>query len=450
MDPTSVANVEVYARDLLSRIEEAIPLLSLALTTSGANLSSSLPESVSPGRVLLASKHLSDADDQFEKLLAETKHELHSKDTGNEEPLCVQVGPKFSLKLYTVFLATAHNATVLRKDVTWKEELARCTVHVVRVASKDGMRYAYELKVTEDFNDGRYHEEETPRSRTIDVSVITRLFFSASGQLLAIEESKSPVLVLKLNKAFHPGNVIAENESFNADDGVEWLAFEVFDTDDSDTEDSDDSDDGEWVDEDKDDDNSNAPTISAKELARRMGDLALSAESTSELRNRSSLSLLEYLLRLSALQSTDQDTVFNIHDERIALYLRDDAGRQTGGASAGSGIASQMSTPESDRRTVSASRHRRQHSSSPSVTPLRKSSSPAGRRVFETPNLRRFDEAQTPSNRKAETTTSPYTPWERDRMRRNPFLSRVISMRNSPLKPRQSSSSVASSPRKPE
>jgi hypothetical protein len=153
-------------RDLLHRIEDvpcfpsplalsnwqAVPLISLALTTSGANLSSSLPDTVSPSRLLQASALLRSADDTFNT---------------NHHPS--QVGPTFIVKFYSIFTAHARVSSI--KDIQWKEEYANCRACIVRVpsrahresgaehglASKEG--YEYELQIVEDLDDGRYHEE---------------------------------------------------------------------------------------------------------------------------------------------------------------------------------------------------------------------------------------------------------------------------------------------------
>lgn len=136
-----------------------MPLISLALTTSGANLSSSLPDTVSPSRLLQASFLIRSADDIFE-----AKHET------------AQVGPTFIVKFYSIFTAHARVSTI--KDIQWKEEYAKCRVSVARVPSRahkedkvrrnssNGNRpdtfndgYEYELRLVEDFDDGRYHEE---------------------------------------------------------------------------------------------------------------------------------------------------------------------------------------------------------------------------------------------------------------------------------------------------
>jgi hypothetical protein len=138
---------------------QAVPLISLALTTSGANLSSSLPDTVSPSRLLQASHLLRSADDAFET---------------NCSP--VQVGPTFIVKFYSIF--TSHARVTSIKDIQWKEEYAKCRASIVRVSSrahKDGEirrslstetgfdkmtdGYEYELRLVEDLDDGRYHEE---------------------------------------------------------------------------------------------------------------------------------------------------------------------------------------------------------------------------------------------------------------------------------------------------
>jgi hypothetical protein len=387
--------------------------------------------------VLLASKHLTDADQAFDNLLTKESRE-DASDTHNE----VKVGPSFCLKVYTVFAASAHNASLARKEVTWKEEHAKSRVQLVRV-SNDDTKYAYELRIDEDFDDGRYHDKaEEPRSRSIDVSIITRLFFSASGQLLAIEESRSPVLVIKLNMAFHPSTAaVGGGDDFAARDGVEWLAFEIYSDENSGASDNEYSeDDKSWVDE-----GANDEKISQDDLARHMEDLVLQEESPVAARNRASLSLLEYLIRLSALQANDQACVFDIHDERIALYLRDDSGRSSGSAASGV-VGSELSSPGSERRSTSgrspSSRHpRRQRLGSPSVTPRRKTSASTHPSPLS-------DSPSTPTQTKSNTSSSPFTPWEKDRLRRNPILSRFLSVRNSPVKLRDPTVSSLQTPLK--
>jgi RanGTP-binding protein len=120
------------------------------LTTSGANLSSSLPDTVSPSRLLQASALLRTADETFET----THHPI-------------QVGPTFIVKYYSIFTAHARVSSI--KDIQWKEEYAKCRACIVRVPSRahrenaveDGFLegFEYELQIVEDLDDGRYHDE---------------------------------------------------------------------------------------------------------------------------------------------------------------------------------------------------------------------------------------------------------------------------------------------------
>lgn len=136
-----------------------MPLISLALTTSGANLSSSLPDTVSPSRLLQASSLLRSADEAYES---------------SHQP--VQVGPTFIVKFYSIFTSHARVSSV--KEIQWKEEFAKCRASIIRIPSRahkeagtdahstlvNGFTdfppgYEYELRLVEDLDDGRYHEE---------------------------------------------------------------------------------------------------------------------------------------------------------------------------------------------------------------------------------------------------------------------------------------------------
>ncbi|KAG5440504.1 hypothetical protein PCK2_000438, partial [Pneumocystis canis] len=177
-------------KNLLSKIEDAVPLISLALTTSGANISSSLPNTVSPSRLLQASSFLISADSLFSR---------------SESTKFQQIGPVFIMKLYTIFSGSARIAHMISaSDITWKEEYAKCHVSIVRIDLSDSQKsdndsvrdkaneYAYELQVIEDLNDGRYHEELEEKKlkknkdgsiygskRNIPIHLVSRLFFNA-------------------------------------------------------------------------------------------------------------------------------------------------------------------------------------------------------------------------------------------------------------------------------
>jgi hypothetical protein len=101
---------------------------------------------------------------------------------------------------------------------------------------------------------------------------------------------------------------------------VEWIAFEVFQEDDSDNEDD------EEDSEDSDSASDLVPALSALRVGPSpiasspplpTGTLALQ-------HHHSSLSLLEYVLRLAALQTFEQQSHMSLTDEHIVMFLRDD------------------------------------------------------------------------------------------------------------------------------
>lgn len=416
--------VESYMKDLLFRIEEAIPLISLALTTSGAHLSARLPDSVSPGRLLQAANYLSNADLRF--------------DAGKN---AVQVGPVFSLKLYSIFYG-AHRVQAIT-DISWKEEHAKCRVWLERV-KHDQMIYSYQLHIEEDLDDGRYHEQEElkagGRKRTIDVTAVTRLFFSASGRLLEIDGSNTPVLVLKLNSLFQ---VVPDQPATLDQYGqVEWLAFELYESEEDEDDDEDEQDEEESETEDEDDDDAKSEEgkeqkKEEEEKRRREEDDDLEAELAKKMMNLSlngppidgpSLSLLEYLIRLAALQANDQESMYQIDDERISLYLQDEAAHTRPAGASDDGNPEDLLARHTPRRN------------SPGRSPRR---SPRQTSRMSSPGLSPFNPASramtpyTPSRQsRSSTSESPEaTPWERDRMARNPALRRVMGeYTESPLK----------------
>ncbi|RIB30514.1 RanGTP-binding protein [Gigaspora rosea] len=200
---------------LTQKIEKFVPYLNLMMTTSGANLGWSLPNSISTSRLLQASDALREANRLFSK---------SSKQ--------IRVGPAYKLKLYYMFTASVRPKSV--NDFTWKEEFTKCDVALYRVhdIKEDGEKseYVYELIVVEDLNDGRYHEEFDNdgsakqlseevklenksqcipgKIKRIPVGEISRLYYTSSGSLLNIEDSKSPVLVLKVIKGLSKSHLL--------------------------------------------------------------------------------------------------------------------------------------------------------------------------------------------------------------------------------------------------
>ncbi|KAM9908595.1 hypothetical protein OXX69_005978 [Metschnikowia pulcherrima] len=271
----SVKAAERKITGLLDSINDAIPLINLALITSGVNLSNAMDPRISPSRLLQASSHITESNTKF----AEGKNQ--------------QVGPLFDLKLYSVFYnpsrlkyvdeqrpsssdSTQQEPSV--SAVTWKEEYARASCKLERVTGK---LYEYDLVITEDFNDGRYHEDEVPKVRRYKVHNILKQFFSASGKLLRLEGSNSPVLTLKVLTA----------------DGPQYVALGEVGTNFDDKDENDDS-------EDESDGYEDASESQQSEKFKY-------------------LSLLEYLIRLASLQENEQMSILEVKDEKLSLYLHD-------------------------------------------------------------------------------------------------------------------------------
>ncbi|KAI9855907.1 MAG: hypothetical protein M1813_009341 [Trichoglossum hirsutum] len=237
-------------RKLLERIEDAVPFINLAITTSGASLSTTLPATVSPSRLLQASTFLTAGDTQY------------SVEPGRP----VQIGTAFTLSVYMLFSGHStrpHDENGPFREMTWKEvihkgrvklrrvpletddELAEETTHFghqgddperrhshshkypqaeaipsdplfsARIAGEaKADEFAYELQIIEDLEDGRYHstEEDEPQPlpyeevrragirETIPIYQISKIFYADTGKILNIGvegEPNNPVLLLK-------------------------------------------------------------------------------------------------------------------------------------------------------------------------------------------------------------------------------------------------------------
>lgn len=264
---------------LIASINDAIPLINLSLLTCGVSFPSSMSPKISPNRLLLSTCCIYESNSMF----AEANSE---KD--------VMVGPVFDLKLYTVFYnpsrlryiedddkssvssLSTDKATALA--VSWKEEFARALCKLLRLK---GNKYAYELVIDEDFDDGRYHDDnEKPQQKILKVQDIRKQFFSASGRLLRLEGSNLPVLTLKIE----------------TDNGFDYVALgECSDPEENNSDDESDS--SEYED------------AKEREIPKKT----------------KTLSLLEYLLRLASLQIAEQKDILEICDEKLSFYLSDQA-----------------------------------------------------------------------------------------------------------------------------
>ncbi|KAL4919877.1 putative RanGTP-binding protein [Aspergillus aurantiobrunneus] len=386
---------------LLTRIEDAVPLMNLAITTSGAKLSTNLPATISPSRLLQASTFLTAGDTQYSYSPSQA----------------VQIGPTFTLSMYMLFAShlRPHDEEGFR-ETTWKEVMHKARLKLRRVPMDmtvipgNQMRplqlptegrveeFAYQILVVEDLDDGRVHtfDENEPQPHKyedinaagirdiVPIHQVSKIFYADTGKILNIStegETNNPVLLLKRdtnaipprrmverdmpdfghtnepgsedeidelqaqldaqligdatnssNTSFHESS-IPEEWRLPKDLDPEWIAFEVYNEDDA----SDTESDGETP---------KSPDI------EKMAQLSLNPEgksprpaspqpgkshSATTVSNplfnniRTSLSLLETLLRLMSLQQFQQQSHLSISDELLNFFLEESSTTGAGG-----------------------------------------------------------------------------------------------------------------------
>jgi len=430
--PEAQAAVELNAiiadmKRLLNRIEDAVPLINLAITTSGVNLSSNLPSSVSPSRLLQASTFLTAGDSQYVMAPGQA----------------VQIGPVFLLSLYMLFAGHAnrpHEDESIR-ETTWKEVIHKARVKLMRVpldnlydlstantdvpertangtsakleeslprsvpSESKAYEFAYQLVLIEDFDDDRVHDfqENEPQPgpfedvalagvrEVVPIHEISKIFYADTGKILNIGndgETNNPILLLKRDITATAPRRMAEAdavdsevlngaESSNRDacaDSInptrkersdpwhfphdldsEWLALEVYTEEpDSDDEDTESSVNGAssppvparsgslgplisafsqlnfYSSPQAGQQSSNSPlgkTSSPVVSARGQSSVILSnqAQTPALPPLRTSLSLLEVLIRLTSLQQFQQASHLTISDELLNFFLSESA-----------------------------------------------------------------------------------------------------------------------------
>ncbi|OAR02911.1 hypothetical protein LLEC1_04545 [Akanthomyces lecanii] len=210
----ATSHLIVDIRALLHRMNDSIPLLQLAISASGESLSSNLPDSVSPSRMLQASAFLMIADSHF-TAKAQTK---------------IQAGPDFMVSVYMVFKGYSNelsekpnsNANPQKRDLNgvrkpmWQEVLHKARLRVYRTPHRqtqkeqDGLLgpsvYSYDLEIKEDRDDGRVHDDseitaESSESEMIPITKISKMLYTNSAAILNIkndlEAYSTPILLLK-------------------------------------------------------------------------------------------------------------------------------------------------------------------------------------------------------------------------------------------------------------
>lgn len=256
-------------------LNEIVPYLNLALNASSL-CNKDFKGLTSISSLLIASSYL-----------------LHANASEN-------VGPTFDFKFFSVFYnssrmkfvngASEEAATAL----TWKEEFARCQVQLKRSRAESGY-FDYSLDVSENFDDDRYHAEESPQRKQYQIGNLVRQFFTASGKLLRLESSDSPILVIKVKKA---------SEVFD------YIAFSQFDLGCVQLTDSEaDSDSGES-------ESDSTPPFENAEQPGQESSLTDRSISGSE-----SLATFHYLTMMAAIEQIECKTIRDMKDEKLLKLL---------------------------------------------------------------------------------------------------------------------------------
>lgn len=407
-------------KKLITRIDDAVPLISLALTTSGAKLSTQLPSTVSPSRLLQASTLLTTGDSQY------TYSPNHA----------AQIGPTFTLTVYMLFAGHDRPETEEEmRNTTWKEVMHKARVKLRRVpldvvlttgsgsealqsheisstkkvslpsdtptqvrAEARSEEFAYQMMIVEDFDDDRHHDFEDEDAKPgpfddirlagiremIPVHEISKIFYADTSKVLNIgsdAESNHPVLLLRRDvHAVAPRRMVEQDmlatadvapDRDDSDDGrpktkgdkqhverdhadrkhdpwrlpasldPEWIAFEVCteaEAPDDESEDDEDLKDQEFATPGEEPGPSQLSMgLSALHIDSPPTTVSHAAPSRVEPQQpfipqmKTSLSMLELLLRLTSLQQFQQQSHLSIPDELLNFFLEESASTGAGG-----------------------------------------------------------------------------------------------------------------------
>lgn len=289
--------LRAYMNGLLTKLDKFVPFIQLVLTLNSQTKYqlSQFANVVSPNRFVNAASMISESNQKFDQ-------------DGTED---LQVGYDFNVTLYDVF----YNHNVAKEDesfIIWKEKFTKCQLKIIRCVNSE-LDYVYQIKLVEDLDDGRYHDETESEERCFDLRQISKVFFSISGKLLKIDGRSSPVLVLKMNKLSK--EELNDPKAYNALDGTKdenfsWCAIGDFEP----LPDSDSDSDSDSSEEYKDGD----------ETVEKELEMQNQREPDFPSVKKSPLAILEYLIRLCALQSQDQTPITKASDDRLMSYLADE------------------------------------------------------------------------------------------------------------------------------
>lgn len=271
--------VALQLRNVLQRVDDTIPWLQLALRTSDIEKGTRRGANASTSRLLRAASVLRQCKDDGKTI-------------------------EFNLRLYSMFLGNVRPSTA--KDFTWKEDYHKCKVTLTKKSA-----FKYELNIEEDLNDLRYHEEGDKAGQLkFDINSLQRMYYTKSGELLNIEDSKTPVLVLKITK--DAATAAASNAETSSDSKSNTSTLKTISSDEAHAatwyaleEWKDDEDDSDNEDEDK----------PQKEKAQDQ------SSQTQKVPFHPSLTILEATLRLAQLEITEEMDVLQAGDDLIDLYM---------------------------------------------------------------------------------------------------------------------------------
>ncbi|KAI1267936.1 Ran-binding-domain-containing protein [Xylariaceae sp. FL1019] len=212
-------------RELITCIDDAIPLINLWISAVGGIQAPT--DSFSPIRLLQASMLLNVGDTQF--ILDPS------------QPM--QIGPDFTLSMYMLFRGHAssdgdqepYGVEEGQRKPMWQEVIHKARVRLLRISLDDETpltngvasvklrsRYAYQLQIVEDLDDGRVHTWENVDQQptaydglplagirdVVPIHQIAKVFYADVGKILNINNddgaSSSPVLLLKRDTEARP------------------------------------------------------------------------------------------------------------------------------------------------------------------------------------------------------------------------------------------------------
>ncbi|KAJ3161379.1 hypothetical protein HDU86_007161 [Geranomyces michiganensis] len=323
---------------VLSAIDNLVPFLNLALQNSGVTIgagggagggSAAFMGGVSPSRLLQASTAVALADGRFYS---------HSQFGPSRPPQPVTVGTEVAVRVYSLFQSSSRAKAF--SDVTWKEDHAKARLCVQRCQGSEGVRIAYDLVLTPDLNDGRFHEEsENPKESRISMADVRKVFYSRSGTLLQIEDTRgAPVLVVKVEKdsVAPPSTGGGDTPRPKSAVAAEWLAFELW-VDEEETM----TDSASDVDSDSDTESPAAESPSRALSTRRRPSMPAVPTKPS----LGTLSTLELILRLTALEISEQRSHLDTPDEKLILYLTNELRGNRSGVSGGNASYKHLGEP---------------------------------------------------------------------------------------------------------